>query len=171
MKRFILSKVSFALVTLVFLPAASLAREACYYEGSQFDRQDCGVCSCPPGTMKTANGLYSVGTCGGILTDYDCVRSQSKSPTLRESSSAADCSNPATSYLSVRPGRKEDGLDGGGYVIENSCKSSAIEVRYVTLTISCKQESNVQVASRGGYIPDYSYCNTPPQIISAKFTK
>jgi hypothetical protein len=93
-----------------------------------------------------------------------------KTGTANKSSPAA-CPNSAMSYLTVRAGRKEDGLGGGGYVIENSCKSSAIQVTYNTLDVLCKQESNSQRVSGGGNIPDYSYCKTPPQITGANFVK
>jgi hypothetical protein len=94
-----------------------------------------------------------------------------QTPPATERRAPASCPNAAASYVKWREARKADSLGGHGYVLENSCKGSAIEVRYVTLNYGCKQETQTQRVSAGGDLPDYSYCNTPPRIVGAQFAK
>lgn len=106
----------------------------------------------------------------GMVKTY--CQTAAASPSGESKRSAAKCTDAAASYVSWRRGRKGDGLGGSGYVLENSCKSSAIRAHYITLTAgACREEANSAKVSAGSDLGDYSYCKAPPRITGAEFVR
>lgn len=84
--------------------------------------------------------------------------------------SGGSCTRPARDYIDVRSATEKNGLGDNGYIIENRCAATAIAVNYVRHDKDCDEASASDMPiPPNRWIAEYSYCDTRPEIVSARF--